>query len=274
MLSDRTDLFSYGFFLGHKDFFVELSKRMGFQLSMIVVQLQNSEELSLDELKEVSHALKRVVGENLRRTDLAFDHRQTGHEYAIVLPGASLEDASKVSRKVSRKLEAKLGTLADKVRFSFTSQSLHKEDRRRALLSREQFEARFDFLLRLQSRVALEIVVCAFELAGTSELTEEKRQEACGLLRQLFGDLLQNDEELCFAYQRSDTLISLVMPAVDLAAAQASAHHLKMLFAKRLADPRVSLLCTFHVVSPPDQTEYSHAQKAWTETEKILSASH
>jgi hypothetical protein len=274
MISEETALYSYGFFVGHKDFFVALAQRMGFRLSMILVQLNNAGQLSQEELKEVSQALKHSVGQVLRKTDLAFDHKKTGLEFAIVLPGASVDDASLVAGKVATYLDSRLGDLAQRAKFSYTTHPLHTETSNRQLLSREQFETRLDFLLRLQSRVEMQVVIAVLELSQLDSLPEKDRMQASNLFRKTVDRFLSEGGHTCFAYQRSDSVITMVLPSETMDGVQKATDDLNERLNRESGTLELQIRHSVHLVSPPKPSEVLHAQEIWTKTEELLSAIH
>jgi len=271
MASEKTQLFSYGFFIGHKNFFEELARRMDFQLSMILVRIENEEDLDEEIIHKVTGTLKEMVGRTLRKTDLAFDHGQTGREFAILLPGASVDDATAISKKLSVRIDKGLGELARRVRFSCTTQTLFRGNRRRALLTREGFEARLDFLTRLQSREKIQIVLAAFELKGLDRFRGEDRARTSGIFRRCFERFLRDNRQLAFAYQRSDSQITMVLPSETIESAQQAVDDFQVLYQHEAGSTGVSVSCTLHQISPSEKTSAIYERKNWSEIKKNFS---
>jgi hypothetical protein len=272
MISEQTTLYSYGFFVGHKDFFVELAKRMGFRLSMLVVKLNNAGEMGVEELKEASLALKDTVSKVLRKTDLAFDHSRTGQEYAIVLPGASPEDAIHVQEKLASTLETRLGDLSKRADFSFSAQPLHTDTTARTLLQRELFESRLDFLMRLQSRVPMPITIALVELAKTEQLTVDEQRSVSGLFRKTVSQFLQEYGFVYFGYQRSDSVITVVLPSETVSSSQKVTKKLSEMFENEVGTKGPELNYSFHLISPPEPSKVSNVQETLGQAERLLSA--
>jgi GGDEF domain-containing protein len=103
-----------------------LAKRIGFDLTMVVVRLENPDELDEDQRILVPRIFSDAVSKTLRQTDLAFDYRRTGTEFAIVLPAAPVEGARVVIGKLAGALEAELAPVAPAARFSFGVHAIHE----------------------------------------------------------------------------------------------------------------------------------------------------
>lgn len=121
----ETELFAYGFLSRQLAMLETLAKRIGFDVSLIVVQVENSDELSSEQRALVPAAFGRAVQQVLRRSDLAFDYRRTGSEFALVLPATTVEGARVVVDKLTFAFGEELVGAASQARFSFAVQAIH-----------------------------------------------------------------------------------------------------------------------------------------------------
>jgi polysaccharide biosynthesis protein PelD len=103
----------------------QLARRIGFDVTMIVIRLENFEDLTVEQQGRVPLALSRAVRQVLRRTDLAFDYRKTGQEFALVLPATRVEGAQVVIGKMETTLLTELALEAPQARFTFGAQAIH-----------------------------------------------------------------------------------------------------------------------------------------------------
>ena len=125
VVNSDTELFAYGFLARQLALLELLAKRIGFDVTMIVMRLENPEELAAEQQNRVPPALSRAVKRVLRRSDLAFDYRRTGREFALVLPATRIEGAQVAIEKLQAALERELETEAPEARFTFGVQAIH-----------------------------------------------------------------------------------------------------------------------------------------------------
>jgi polysaccharide biosynthesis protein PelD len=125
VVNHDTDLFAFGFLPRQLAMLRLLAKRIGFDVSMIVARIENAGELTAEQCSLAPLVFGRTVHKALRKTDLAFDYRRTGSEFALVLPATTAEGA----RAVIAKLESALGEALTgediPARFSFAVQVVH-----------------------------------------------------------------------------------------------------------------------------------------------------
>ena len=121
----ETELFAYGFLARQLAMLEQLARRIGFDVTMIVIRLENPDDLTIEQQSRVPLALGRAVRQVLRRTDLAFDYRKTGKEFALVLPATRVEGARVVIGKMEQMLLAELEAEAPQARFTFGAQAIH-----------------------------------------------------------------------------------------------------------------------------------------------------
>jgi GGDEF domain-containing protein len=126
VVNTETELFAYSFLSRQLSMLTLLARRIGFDLTMIVVRLENPDELDEEQRILVPRAFSRAVSQTLRQTDLAFDYQRTGTEFAIVLPAAPVAGAHVVVGKLAGALEAELAPVAPAARFSFGVHAIHE----------------------------------------------------------------------------------------------------------------------------------------------------
>jgi polysaccharide biosynthesis protein PelD len=125
IVNSETELFAYGFLSRQLAMLELLARRIGFDVTMIVMRLENPEDLTAEQQTRLPLALSRTVERVLRRSDLAFDYRRTGQEFALVLPATRVEGARIVIAKLAEALSEELRTEAPQARFAFSLQAIH-----------------------------------------------------------------------------------------------------------------------------------------------------
>ncbi len=125
VVNTETELFAYGFLSRQLSLLTLLAQRIGFDLTMIVVRLENPDELDEAQRTLVPRAFNHAVSQVLRQTDLAFDYQRTGSEFALILPASPAAHAHVVIGKLTRALEAELAPEAPAARFSFAVHAIH-----------------------------------------------------------------------------------------------------------------------------------------------------
>jgi polysaccharide biosynthesis protein PelD len=126
VVNTETELFAYGFLSRQLSFLTLLARRVGFDLTMIVVRLENPDSLTEEQRTLVPRAFSHAASQALRKTDMAFDYQRTGTEFAIVLPSAPVKHAHVVISKLAGALEEKLALEAPAARFSFGVHAVHE----------------------------------------------------------------------------------------------------------------------------------------------------
>ena len=125
VVNSETELFAYGFLSRQLSLLTLLARRIGFDLTMLVVRLENPDDLTAAQQTCVPIAFSRTVSKVLRQSDLAFDYQKTGMEFALVLPATPVADARIVVEKLQASLETELASEAPQARFSIGVQALH-----------------------------------------------------------------------------------------------------------------------------------------------------
>jgi hypothetical protein len=128
VVNTETELFAYGFLSRQLAFLSVLAARVGFDLTMIVVRLENADDLTHDQRAVVPRAFGLAASQALRKTDLAFDYQRTGAEFALILPASRVSHADVVVRKLQAALAVVLADDAPAARFSFAVHVVHEND--------------------------------------------------------------------------------------------------------------------------------------------------
>ena len=125
-VSERGNLFSASFFERQLQFLTGLARRQNFDLTQVDVALANYEELPRETRGLAPEALSEAVGSVLRRTDLAFDHRNNGREFAIILPATPPENADLVVDKLLTDLRERLAGQLEEARWQTGVKALYR----------------------------------------------------------------------------------------------------------------------------------------------------
>ena len=125
MVNPERGLLSYSYFQRQSDYMSKLAKRLGFNLTMLVIKINEND--GLDDTQRITIA--RQIGESVRKVlrsvDLAFDYQTDGIEYSVLLPATPMRGANIVRDKIAADLETATGSMPN-VQFSFIVQSLHE----------------------------------------------------------------------------------------------------------------------------------------------------
>ncbi len=180
IFDQSTCLFSYGFFERQTAFLSSIAERVGFDVSMIVVRLDNPHDLTDEQRSVLPGMVGKVVHKHLRKTDLAFEHRQSASEHYIVLPNTSLEDSQIVCDKLLRQLSSLMPPELRHAQLSASVQALYRRDRQSTaqspaittsnlLLPASFFEWHCNYLTALARRIGFDISVISIRPHGTHD---------------------------------------------------------------------------------------------------------
>lgn len=104
----NTQLFSMTYLERQRAYLTAMAQRFKFDLTMLVLKIDDIDELSHDERVSVAAAISRAVRTALRRTDLAFDYRREAGEVAVLMPGTPLANGHIAGRKLEQAIGAQL----------------------------------------------------------------------------------------------------------------------------------------------------------------------
>lgn len=116
---------SYGYFYRYAAFIRSLGKRLGFDVTMLVVRLANADTLPYATRVQASKLFAETVAATLRKVDMTFDYQQHSEEFSIVLPATDVKGAEIVREKIQSQLVKALRTLDSNIRFSYTVEPLY-----------------------------------------------------------------------------------------------------------------------------------------------------
>jgi hypothetical protein len=121
------NLMTYGYFQRCTDYIAALARRVGFDVSMVVVHLANPERHDETTRARLARVLADTVDGVLRDVDLAFDYQQHSKQYSIVLPATARPGAEIVVNKIRSALTDAAKRVARNANFSFTVQAIHEK---------------------------------------------------------------------------------------------------------------------------------------------------
>ncbi len=90
-------------------FLTALGRRMKFDVTLLEVTITGAAAAAEADRLHYARTVGEVVGRSLRTTDLAFDHRRSGFEFAVLLPATSTAEARIVADKLERAVREHLG---------------------------------------------------------------------------------------------------------------------------------------------------------------------
>lgn len=125
MVNPERNLLTYNYFKRQSEYLAKLAKRVGFDLTMIVIKPSDVKNLSDADRITVARQISESVKSALRNVDLAFDHQTDGEEYSVLLPATSQAGANIVRDKIAKDMEKALRGKKD-VSFNYIVQALHE----------------------------------------------------------------------------------------------------------------------------------------------------
>ena len=115
-------LFSYVFFERLVEYVTHLARRIGFNLTLLLLRVDNIRDLTDDRRSELPALVNATMLEILRTTDVAFDYRRGGHHFCILLPKMSGDHVHRVADRIVSHLQS----LAPEARFSYIIQVVER----------------------------------------------------------------------------------------------------------------------------------------------------
>lgn len=125
IINPERNILSYSYFKRQSEYMRTLAKRVGFDLSMLVIKLNDAKTLSDADRITVARQIGESVKSVLRSVDLAFDYQTDGEEYSILLPATAQAGASIVRDKIAKDMDKALRGKSG-VSFNFIVQALHE----------------------------------------------------------------------------------------------------------------------------------------------------
>lgn len=125
IVNPERNILSYSYFKRQSEYMRTLAKRVGFDLSMLVIKLNDAKSLSDADRITVARQIGESVKSVLRSVDLAFDYQTDGEEYSILLPATAQAGASVVRDKIAKDMDKALRGKSG-VSFNYIVQALHE----------------------------------------------------------------------------------------------------------------------------------------------------
>jgi len=125
MVAMDGNLLSHAYFTRQTNFLIKLAQRSKFDVSMVVITLDNHRDLSTRLKSEFTDTLSETIHSSLRDTDLAFDHKDKQWEFAVVLPFTGLEGANIVASNLKQALDHHSPNNLQSAKYSTKTQFLH-----------------------------------------------------------------------------------------------------------------------------------------------------
>ena len=124
-MNPERNLLTHSYFKRQSDYLAKLGKRVGFNVSLMVIKLNNAESLADEDRITIARQIGESVRSVLRSVDLAFDAQTDGQEYSILLPATNIAGANIVREKIAKDLDRALrGNSA--ITFNFIVSALHE----------------------------------------------------------------------------------------------------------------------------------------------------
>ncbi len=115
-----TGLLSYAVFERQSAYLQALAHGMGFSLSTLLLALENPDDFPADRRTQIRPSAAAVVKGTLRKTDQAFDGRQSGYLCCVLMPDTSRFEAERIGERLLRDLSL----AAPEARFSYVVQTV------------------------------------------------------------------------------------------------------------------------------------------------------
>ena len=125
IVNPERNLLTYNYFKRQSDYLAKLAKRVGFDLSMLVIKVNDPKALTDADRITVARQIGESVKTALRSVDLAFDYQTDGEEYSVLLPATTQAGAAIVRDKIAKDMERALRGKRD-VSFNYIVQALHE----------------------------------------------------------------------------------------------------------------------------------------------------
>jgi hypothetical protein len=218
VLDSDTHLYSYNFLDRQTDYVATLARRLGFDVSLVTVALENPHELDEETLRQVPGVLRDTVGSVLRRTDLAFHESEGDMAFAILLPGTPIEKAKFVIQKLRAGLAEATQDAIEGARFAYGVRAVHEYERPSLHLDK-LFPRQTDFLSNLARRFGFAISMVVVRVTNTGQVVDEDRDLVPGTINRVLAEILPKDAPV-FTYQRNGWEYPVVLPGTPVEQAQ------------------------------------------------------
>ena len=126
LINSKTRIMTHTYFERQRDFLIKLGQRVGFDISMIVMRIENPAELGEARADTIPVMITGICQGILRTTDLLFEQRAGSYEYCVMLPNTTVENAFKVVEKLKGRLAEEARQTLPDARFSLMVQSVYQ----------------------------------------------------------------------------------------------------------------------------------------------------
>ena len=126
VLNEEHQLFSFGFFPRQVALLTSLGRRLNFEVSLLVIRIDNYDDLPLEERKKIPSGISAATLAVMRNTDMAFDYEQPGQEFALLLPATPEKNMHFVLKKLDGALKKQLYSIVPNVKLSVSTQILYR----------------------------------------------------------------------------------------------------------------------------------------------------
>ncbi len=110
------------------DFLKALARRAGFDVTMVLLRVDNADELGSEGARDAAITLGQAVQVNLRQIDQAFDYSGDDWDFAIVLPYTPASNAHIVLNKIRKALDKKLAGVSPKPHYSHEIRAIYSHN--------------------------------------------------------------------------------------------------------------------------------------------------
>lgn len=128
-VDETTQILSYTAFERQRDYLQRLAELLRFDLSLIVVRVENTEEIGGRKAASIPSVMREVSSGLLSPADLLCEYQPGGAQYGILLPGRTLEQAWETAASIEEGLRGPGAERIAPARFQITAQNLHQPDR-------------------------------------------------------------------------------------------------------------------------------------------------
>ncbi len=125
IINPERNILSYSYFKRQSEYMRTLAKRVGFDLSMLVIKLNDAKSMNDADRITVARQIGESVKSVLRNVDLAFDYQTDGEEYSILLPATAPAGANVVRDKIAKDMDKAMRGKSG-VSFNYIVSALHE----------------------------------------------------------------------------------------------------------------------------------------------------
>lgn len=118
------NLLSASFFDRQSAVLAKLAQRVGFDLTVLFLRIEVPDADDEERLR-LARKVSAAADRGLRTTDLSFDYRQNGWDYAIILPNTNLTAAAVAAEKLVGALREEIGSATAGIKVTHAIQALH-----------------------------------------------------------------------------------------------------------------------------------------------------